>query len=65
MTSHFDGDSDASTPRPSYQVYPRSDCEDQYAVVAPNGCALPLRPLWKNEAEFLVNTLNVFVEELP
>ena len=49
--------------RPRFQIYPRTDSEDHYAVIAPNGCALPLRPLWKNEAEFLTDTLNVFVEE--
>jgi hypothetical protein len=48
-----------------YRVYPRVDHEDRFAVVAPNGCALPLRPLWENEAEFVAKTLNAFAEHLP
>jgi hypothetical protein len=46
-----------------FRIYPRADHDDRFAVVGPNGCALPLRPLWENEAQFLVDTLNVFVEE--
>ena len=46
-----------------FRVYPRVDCEERFTVVAPNGCALPLRPLWANEAEFVAKTLNAFVED--
>jgi hypothetical protein len=48
-----------------YRVFPRVDCEGRFTVIAPNGCSLPLRPLWENEAEFVVNTLNAFAEDLP
>jgi hypothetical protein len=50
---------------PPYRVYPRVDDEDRFAVVAPNGCVLPLRPLWENEAEFVAKTLNAFAEDVP
>ena len=52
-----------SSAEPGFRIYPRADCEERFTVVTPNGCALPLRPLWENEAQFLVDTLNVFVEE--
>ena len=52
-----------SSAEPGFRIYPRTDCEERFTVVTPNGCALPLRPLWENEAQFLVDTLNVFVEE--
>ena len=48
-----------------YRVFPRVDCEERFAVIAPNGCSLPLRPLWENEAEFVAKTLNALVEDLP
>jgi hypothetical protein len=48
---------------PGYRVYPRVDCDGRFAVIAPNGCALPLRPLWENEAEFVAKTLNALAEE--
>jgi|MudIll2142460700_1097286.scaffolds.fasta_scaffold773986_3 hypothetical protein len=46
-----------------FRVYPRTDYSDRFAVVGPNGCVLPLRPLWENEAQRLADTLNVFAEE--
>ena len=46
-----------------FEVYPRADCREGFAVVSPTGCVLPLRPLWENEAKHVVNTLNVFLEE--
>jgi len=46
-----------------YRVYPRADCAERFTVVAPNGCSLPLRPLWENEAAFLAKTLNAFAED--
>ncbi len=49
---------------PGYRVYPRVDCDERFAVIAPNGCALPLRPLWEHEAEFVAKTLNALAEEL-
>ena len=47
-----------------YTVFPRTDCHDRqlYAVVAPNGCALPMRPLEEEEAEHLAETLNRYLK---
>ena len=50
---------------PPYRVYPRVDDEDRFAVIAPNGCVLPLRPLWESEAEFVAKTLNALAEDRP
>ena len=51
-----------------YTVFPRSDCDEsdpeRFTIVAPNGCALPLRPLGEEEANHLTDLLNaLFLEE--
>ncbi len=51
-----------------FTIYPRSDCGDDHperlAIVAPNGCALPLKPLTQGQANSIVAMLNAFVDEL-
>jgi len=51
-----------------FTIYPRSDCGDEhperFAIVAPNGCALPLKPLTIGQANSIVGMLNAFVDEL-
>ena len=50
-----------------FTIYPRSDCGDEhperFAIVAPNGCALPLKPLTLGQANSIAGMLNAFVDE--
>ncbi len=50
-----------------FDIYPRSDCDDEqparFSVVAPNGCALPLKPLNQGQATSIADLLNSFVDE--
>jgi hypothetical protein len=45
-----------------FAVLPRSDAHEYYSVVTPNGCTLSLRPLREEEATYLAETLNRYVE---
>ena len=50
-----------------FSVYPRSDCDAEdprrFSIVAPNGCALPLRPLSEGQATSIADLLNSFLDE--
>ena len=50
-----------------FTVYPRSDCDgdhpERLAIVAPNGCVLPLKPLTRGQANSITSLLNAFVDE--
>jgi hypothetical protein len=50
-----------------FTIYPRSDCSDKhperFAIVAPTGCALPLKPLTQGQANSIAGILNAFVDE--
>jgi len=50
-----------------FTVCPRSDCgnehPERFAIVAPNGCVLRLKPLTLGQANSIVAMLNAFVDE--
>ena len=50
-----------------FTVFPRSDCDEaqaaRFAIVAPNGCALPLKPLTRGQANSIAGMLNAFLDE--
>ena len=50
-----------------FTVYPRSDCDNddpqRFSIVAPGGCALPLRPLSKGQATSIAHLLNSFLDQ--
>lgn len=61
------GDRRTSIEVTPYAIYPRSDCppdqEHRFTIVAPNGSAMPMRPLTIDEAEAIIETLNDYLPE--
>lgn len=61
------GDRRTSIEVSPYTSYARSDCnpdqEHRFVIVAPNGSAMPMRPLTIDEAESIIETLNNYLPE--